>query len=213
MDLMDAIRQLNTDIARSWNDSFRIVDLIAQNHGLLRVFGHPETPIKTPSILHWIDNSKTNYSHENWKATDGEVASYVYGRWSTQVVFDGNLSNDGTWTYRVMSKDPKKAGYWAVPITIAIDTQGRTIKDVVFVNRSETHQMSDGSLNNLHGKRVMDAGYQIKDGKLFISQIWDSNTTVRIVFENDSHQSATQSSSSCLAIFNPVMWVFETRWE
>jgi hypothetical protein len=214
MDLMDAARQFSTDIAYSWNDSFRVVDQIAQNHGLLRVYGHPQFSIKTPDILHWIDNSKSNYSHENWKATDGEVASYVYGRWSTDVAFDNNLSNDGTWTYRVTSKDPRTAGYWPVPITIAIDTQGKAVQDVVVVDRSDTYKMSDGSLKNLHGKRMMDIGYDIREGKLFISRIWNSNATLRIIFANNTYQSdnyADHSVSIDLAISNPFIWIISTR--
>ena len=192
MDLMDASRQLSTDVAYSWNDTFRIVDQIAQNHGLLRVYGHPETPIKISSILHWIDDNKTDYSYENWKATDGEVASYVYGRWSTDVTFDTNLSNDRTWTYEVKSKDPKMAGYWSVPITIALETKGRPIKDIEIIDRSNTYKMSDGSLKNLHGKRVMDTGYDIRNGKLYISQLWNSNATLRITF-------ADPGTPSCLS--------------
>jgi hypothetical protein len=182
MDLMDAGRQLSTDNAYSWNYSFGIVDQIARNHGALRLYGHPNQPNQLPALLHWIDERKTNYTFENWKATDGEVASYIYGRWSTWVKFDAKHSNNGTWTYIVARKNPQDAGYWSVPLTVMLDTHGRTVKDVVVGVGAQTYDMINGSLKNLRGSRVMDAGYDLRDGKLYVSHFWNESALLTVTF-------------------------------
>jgi hypothetical protein len=183
IDLMDAARQLSWDGANNWSLTFGIVDAAARNHGVVRAYGHPSHGIMIPDMMHWIDDPKTNYSLENWKATDGEVASYIYGRWSTDLRFDADGSDGNTWSYQVSRADPRAAGYWSVPVTIVIDLEGRTLKDIVVNDGGLTVKMSTGSLADLNGCRVMQSGYDLRDGKLYVSGMWDSDASLTVLFE------------------------------
>jgi len=183
IDLLDAARMLSWDGAQSWSSAFGLVSEVAENHGVLRVYGHPNRAIAIPQLLHWIDDPKTNYSLENWKATDGEVASYIYGRWSTDLSFDAGSSDATTWVYNVSRADAADAGYWNVPITIGIDLGGRTVGDVVVKDGSRTLRMSTGSLTDLHGARIMDSGYDIRNGVLYISSMWADGSKITVTFE------------------------------
>ena len=80
IDMMDALRQVNTDYVQTYAS---IID-IAQRGGLARFYNHGT--IVQPDILHWVCDNKTDGTPENWKATDGEAASYYYGRMTTDVV-------------------------------------------------------------------------------------------------------------------------------
>jgi hypothetical protein len=183
IDLMDAARLLSWDGAQSWSAAFGLVNSVAQNHGVLRAYGHPNRAIAVPQLMHWIDDPKTNYSLENWKATDGEVASYIYGRWSTDLGFDRGRSDSTTWVYNVSRADAAGAGYWNVPITIGIDLHGRTVKEVVVHDGGRTLRMSSGSLDDLHGARIMDSGYDIRNGVLYVSSQWSAGSTITVTFE------------------------------
>ncbi len=182
MDLMDAARSLSWDNAQSWNSTFALVSGVAENHGVLRAYGHPGKAIAIPEMMHWIDDDKTNYTLENWKATDGEVASYIYGRWSTEVIYEPTSSAESAWTYSVIRPDASTEGYWNVPITIEVDLGGREVKDVL-IDDGE-HQVSKGlgTLKDLEGGRIMDVGYDIRDGKLYVSYIWSENSELTVTF-------------------------------
>ncbi len=185
IDMMDACRQLSWDFVQGWNSTFGRIDYVASHNGVLRAYGHDNhgSPIiMIPDLMHWIDNAKTNYSLENWKATDGEVASYVHGRWSTDVSFSDRSTADA-WVFDVSRKDPQAAGYWRVPVTVGVDLDGRAIKDIVVKEGGRTYRMSDGSLQDLDGKRIMDLGYDVRDGKLYVSRFWNSNATLTVIFE------------------------------
>ena len=181
-DLMDASRQWNTD---NPGQTYDRVKVIAEGGGLLRVYAHPGHPINDAGILHWIDDAKTNYSLENWKATDGEAASYTYGRWTTDVVRNEGMSDDDTMVFDVSRQDPKAAGYWLVPVTVAIDIGGMDVKRVEVVEGGRTYS-SDGAgefaLRDLDGARVMDLGYDIRDQTLYVSHFWNSSAQLRVVF-------------------------------
>jgi hypothetical protein len=183
MDLLDAARSLSWDYSQSWDSAFGQIDEVARNHGVLRVYGHPQNSIAIPDVLHWIDNDKTNYSLENWKATDGEVASYIYGRWSTGVHFNANASTDGAWKFFVSSQDHQAAGYWKVPVTVALDLEGKKLKDVVVEDGGKTYRMSDGSLRDLHGARIMDLGFDVRDGVLYVSHTWGPSAQLTVEFD------------------------------
>ena len=205
IDMMDACRGLSWDHYDSWNSTFSKVDHVATHHGVLRAYGHNDhgSPIvQIPEIMHWIDNAKHNYSLENWKATDGEVASYVHGRWSTGVSFS-NRSTDDSWVFDVSRKDPQAAGYWLVPVTVGVDLDGRTIKDIVVKEGSKTYRMSDGSLQDLDGKRTMDLGYDVRDGKLYVSQFWNSSATLTVTFDAEAPPTVT----AMIQPFSPLMRV------
>ena len=179
---MDASRQWNTD---NPGQTYERVKVIAERGGLLRVYAHPGYSIKDADILHWIDDDKTNYSFENWKATDGEAASYTYGRWTTDVVHNDGLSNEDTMVFDVGRQDPKAAGYWLVPVTVAIDIGGKDVKRVEVVEGGHTYS-SDGAgdfaLRDLDGARVMDLGYDIRGQTLYVSHFWNSSAQLRVVF-------------------------------
>lgn len=182
MDLMDAARLLSWDHERPWNESFGLVNSVAENHGVLRVYGHPNRAISMPELLHWIDDPKTNYSLENWKATDGEVASYIYGRWSTSLSYDTGRSDASTWTYNVGRGSAADAGVWNVPVTIAIDIHGRTVRDITVKDGGRTMRMSSGSLTDLHGARIMDSGYDLRNGMLYVSGMWANGSSISVTF-------------------------------
>jgi len=198
MDLMDAARALSWDNLQSWSSMFALVNGIAENNGVLRVYGHPGRNIAIPEMLHWIDNKKSNYTLENWKATDGEVASYIFGRWSTEVQFDPARSGTDTWTYSVSRQDARTAGYWNVPVTIEIDLQGRTVKDIEIKDGSKTVAKAQGTLKDLGAGRIMDTGYDVRDGKLYVSYIWSANTQLSITFEGGARSSVHLVSSEPL---------------
>lgn len=190
-DLMDADRQLSWDMNRNWSTAFGIVSSVAENHGVLRIYGHPRVndratgaSIMIPDVLHWIDDPKTNYSLENWKATDGEVASYIYGKWSTDLSFDASGSDASTWTYNVSKADATAAGYWNVPVTIAIDLHGRTVKDIVVRDGGRTLTASTGTLHDLQGARIMDSGYDLRNGVLYVSSMWSGESKITVTFED-----------------------------
>lgn len=200
MDLMDAARALSWDNPQSWSSTFALVNGIAENNGVLRVYGHPGRNIAIPEVLHWIDNEKTNYTLENWKATDGEVASYIFGRWSTEVQFDPARSGTDTWTYSVSRQDARTAGYWNVPVTIEIDLQGRTVKDVEIREGGKTVAKAQGTLKDLDAGRIMDTGYDVRGGKLYVSYIWSANSQLTITFDGGARSSFHLVSSEPLDI-------------
>ncbi|MBI0584403.1 MAG: hypothetical protein ISF22_09285 [Methanomassiliicoccus sp.] len=186
VDLMDASRSLSWDNPRNWTSAFELVDEVAENHGVLRAYGHPNRAIALPELMHWIDNGKTNYTLENWKATDGEVASYIYGRWSADLSFDAGRSDASTWSYNVSCGGAAAAGYWKVPVTIEIDLGGRAVKDIVVKDGGRTLRMSSGSLADLHGARIMDSGYDIRNGVLYVSGMWSEGSTLSVDLDDHS---------------------------
>ncbi|MGE5379426.1 MAG: hypothetical protein ACM3L5_00965 [Candidatus Saccharibacteria bacterium] len=197
-DLMDASRQLSWDYARGWNATFSLVDKVANGHGVLRVYGHPGRAIQDADVLHWIDGPKTNYSLENWKATDGEVASYLYGRWSTDIKLDPRPVSSSSLSYNIRVKDPTAAGYWKVPITVAVDLHGRAVKDVIVHDGWNTMRLSDGTLKDLHSSRVMDRGYDVRNDTLYVSAFWSEGSSLTIEFDDHA---PTMSSSTQLGSF------------
>lgn len=193
IDLMDAARLLSWDGERNWSSAFGLVSSVAENHGVLRVYGHPTIKdqgtgaiIMQPQLLHWIDDPKTNYSLENWKATDGEVASYIYGRWSTDLEFDAGSSDASTWSYNISRADPATAGYWKVPVTIAIDLDGKKVKDITVTDGGRTLRSSAGSLKDLDGSRIMGSGFDIRNGVLYVSGMWAGDAKLTVTFEDSS---------------------------
>jgi len=186
IDLMDAARLLSWDVKWSWSSAFGLVSSVAENHGVLRVYGHPNQAIAIPELLQWIDDPKTNYTLENWKATDGEVASYIHGRWSTGLTFDAGSSSAATWAYNVSRADPTTAGYWRVPVTIAIDLEGREVKDVTVKDGGRTLRSSTGALADLDGARIMGSGFDIRGGVLYVSSMWEDGAKITITFEEPS---------------------------
>jgi hypothetical protein len=179
IDLMDAVRQLNTD-----NDiSYDQILSIAREGGLARIYNHGV--IKQPDILHWICDNKSDPALENWKATDGEAASYYYGRMTTDVVAVPEATTSDVKVFEVSRQDPKGAGYWLVPVTIAVPLNGRAVASVKVVGMDVTLSSipsSDSILRNLSGSRVMDVGYDIRGGVLYVSAFWNASSELRIQF-------------------------------
>lgn len=198
IDLMDANRAVRTEGKdSSWFNIF----YAGERHGLLRVYTHQGnlSGMVNISFLTWLDESKTNYSHENWKATDGEVASYVYGRWSTDVRFDPNSSDSKTDVFRISRQNPIATGYWRVPVTISLDISGRGLSEIKIEENGLTLKMSDNSLRDLNGKRIMDVGYDIRGGRLYISHFWNESSTLTISFSDSSPHAARISGQDGLA--------------
>jgi len=179
-DLMDADRQWSTD---GNGCSYDIVRTYADAGALFRIYNHPGMNISNPELLHWIDNDKTNYSKENWKATDGEAASYIFGKWTIDLEYDENASSDSCTVIDVSRIDPRPYGYWLVPVTIAVDTTGREIGSIEITEGDRTYR-SDGNgtglLRDLDGARTMDVGYDVRDGTLYVSYFWNSSSVLKI---------------------------------
>ncbi|MEM0343306.1 MAG: PKD domain-containing protein [Thermoplasmata archaeon] len=184
LDLMDAARGPNTDYplpVGEWNLTF----WVAEHGGVRRVYNHGIISESAEALLNWMCDPKTNFSKENWKATDGEVASYVYGRWSTDVELDLQKSNATVASYRVSRADPVAAGYWRVPVTLAFNITGRILADITVAEGERTLSISQGTLRNLDGKRVMDVGYDIRGGTAYVSYFWNSSSAVYLTFSDE----------------------------
>lgn len=175
MDMMDMWRSVNTDHNETyqWLMAFNA----ANNGGVLRVYNHGI--ILNASLLHWIVGNKTNLSYENWKATDGEVASYIYGRWSTDIDLDPRSSST-RWMYNISRQDPTASGYWRVPVTVAVDITDQFVEDIEIDDSSWRLKMSDGTLQDLAGKRIMDVGYDIRGTTLYVSYFWNASSELKI---------------------------------
>ncbi|MGD0818868.1 MAG: hypothetical protein ABR986_10830 [Methanomassiliicoccales archaeon] len=180
IDLMDANRQLRTDTASL---DMPTIMSIALRGGLARIYSHG--PIAQPDILHWICDNKTDPALENWKATDGEAASYYYGRMTTDVrAVPGETTSDVK-VYEVSRQDPKAAGYWLVPVTVAVPVGNASIDSVEIVGSEATLSSlasSGSTLRNLSGARVMDVGYDLRGGVLYVSAFWNASSELRIHF-------------------------------
>ena len=182
MDMMDMFRGLNIDNTNP--HEWILSRSVAQAGGVLRIYNHKT--ISDPVYMRWLCNDKTNLSYENWKATDGEVASYVYGSRSTEVLYNSSSTND-TWIYDVSKRSPFAAGYWNVPVTIAIDISGKKILDVEVRSGPWTLKMSDESLRDLQGNRTMDVGFDIRGNTLYVSHFWNSSSSLILSVESLSH--------------------------
>lgn len=186
-DLLDASRGPDSGAAPAasgWYE-WQITFWMAEHGGVRRVYNHGSVSPGYEPLLSWIDNAKTNFSYENWKATDGEVASYVYGRWSTGVVYDQFSSNGTITAYDVKRQDPIAAGYWRVPVTVAFNASGRTLVDINITEGGKTYLKSDGTLRNLNAKRIMDVGYDIRGETVYVSYFWNASSKLSFVFSDD----------------------------
>ncbi len=177
IDLMDAVRQLNTDNTLTYE---RVL-AIAREGGLARIYNHGM--ISQPNLLHWICDNKSDATPVNWKATDGEATSYYYGHMTTDVMAVLSETSSDVQVFEVTRQDPKEAGYWLVPVTIAIPLNNHTVERVEVVGNEATLSSlpwSDSVLRNLSGARVMDIGYDIRDGVLYVSAFWNASSELRI---------------------------------
>ena len=175
MDMMDMFRAISTDKVSP--DQWVIARTIAGAAGVLRLYNHGT--IAEREFLAWMCDTKTNLTYENWKATDGEVASYVYGRSSVDASYRTDSEPD-LWTFDVSRRDPTASGYWRVPVTLAIDISDKGLDDIEVTTGSTVLKMSDGSLRNITGARIMDAGYDIRGDTLYVSQFWNESSILRV---------------------------------
>ena len=183
-DMMDASRGPDSGAAPP-SSEWQITFWMAEHGGVRRVYNHGSVEQDVASVLlSWIDTPKSNFSYENWKATDGEVASYVYGRWSTDVVYDQFSSNDTIIAYDVSRQDPIAAGYWRVPVTLAFNASGRTLVDINITEGGHTYLKSDNTLRNLQSKRIMDVGYDIRGETVYVSYFWNSTSKLSFIFSD-----------------------------
>jgi len=170
-DMLDSYRAWNTDgNGAPWN----IVKSIASQGGLLRIYNHQSIKSNAATVVHWIVDPKTNFSYENWKATDGEVASYVYASHTTSI--SKNISA-GSMAYDICRQNPKAAGYWLVPVTVAIDLLGRHVSQVCVIEHTSNGDVTK-ILRPLLSKRVMDLGYDIRNDTLFVSDFFNASATI-----------------------------------
>ena len=211
-DLLDAGRLPSTDnnmTTDDWESTF----WMAEHGGVRRVYNHGTITPSAMVLLDWMDASKTNFSYENWKATDGEVASYVYGRWSTDIVLDEGLSNDSVFTYQVSRRDPIDTGFWRVPVTIAFDLHNRTLVDINITEGNMSLSIGRGTLRDLQGKRIMDVGFDIRNETVYVSYFWNESSTVTFVFTEEvvvPNVPPTASFSPSLALGNiSTMFTFD----
>jgi hypothetical protein len=175
MDMMDMWRGVNTD--HNENYQWLMAFNAANNGGVLRVYNHGM--ILNDTLLRWIVDNKTNSSYENWKATDGEVASYIYGKWSTDIEMDPR-SSQTMWMYNISRQDPTASGYWRVPVTVAVDITDELVEDIEINDASWDLKMSDGTLQSLSGSRIMDIGYDIRGTTLYVSYFWNDSSQLSI---------------------------------
>jgi hypothetical protein len=197
-DMLDAARGTNTDVILN-PDEWNLTFWMAQNGGVRRIYNHGVVTPTASVWLHWIDDPKTNFSYENWKATDGEAASYVDGRWSTDVTYDDARSNATMDVYDVARADPISAGYWRVPVTLAYNASGRHLTDIQIIEGSIVLHMNDGSLRNITGKRVMDVGYDIRGDTIYVSYFWNSSAEIAFVFAESGPEPNTPPTASFVA--------------
>jgi len=170
-DMMDAMRPWNTDgNFAAWT----LVQSVASQGGLLRVYNHRAIQSNAATVVHWIVDPKTNFSYENWKATDGEAASYIYASHTTSV---SKNSSAGPLAYDVHRMNPKTAGYWLVPVTVSIDLCGKPVSRVLVVEHTPSGDVSK-ALGALDGKRVMDVGYDVRNDTLYVSDFFNSSATI-----------------------------------
>jgi hypothetical protein len=194
IDMMDAMRQINTD---NGNAPWNIVWDVAENGGLLRVYNHKSSRPTEPQslrLLRWIADPKTDYPYENWKATDGEAASYVYARHTTEVGRNDSLELG----YDVHRLDPRQAGYWLVPVTVTIDLGGRQMRSVHVIEHGTSGDTVQ-ELKQLNGKRVMDIGYDVKDGKVMVSAFFNASATIVIDVVSENPHIYTYPSTAAYA--------------
>lgn len=192
MDLMDAARLWSTDSKdQSYEQTIDRFSQVSERSGLLRVYGHPEYRIigegyqNVTALLDYLDDIKTDGSPENWKATDGEVASYIYGSRTTEAHMNMTESQNGVLVYDVERKDPKASGYWNVPITLRLSTGGAKVIEVQVIEGDRIYSSlgtGDDALPFLDQARVMDCGYDIRDD-LFVSHYWNGSAKLIVKLE------------------------------
>jgi hypothetical protein len=173
IDMMDAQRQVSTD---NGGADWGTVQKVAAQGGLLRVYNHKQSnPTQAASLqlLNWIANPKAEFAYENWKATDGEAASYVYARHTTSVSVNSTVEMG----YDVQRQDPRDAGYWLVPVTISIDLGERQVRSVTVVEHTANGDVIQ-ELDPLNGKRTMEVGYDIQDGAVQVSAFFNASATI-----------------------------------
>ncbi len=193
MDMMDMSRQWSTDnFAQSYEVAAQKFALVADRSGVLRVYGHPGSPLggygssNVTALLNYLVDVKSDGSPENWKATDGEVASYIYGSRTTGFRLNQSESGKGVLVYDVERKDPKAAGYWNVPVTLKLNMGGANILEVKVVEDGKTYSsLGNGQeqLRRLDGAREMDWGYDVRDG-LYVSHFWNGTSKLIIKLES-----------------------------
>lgn len=179
LQMMDIFRYPDVENALSevtWDWIFNT----SEYGGVVSIYTHGSISSSGAVLLSWIDNEKTNWTYENWKATNGEVASYIFGRWTTDVAYNQSASSQSARVYDISRIDPISRGYWRVPVTVAVNLTGITLDYVSVVEGSDTYNSSDGSLKNLSGARIMDVGYDIRDGYLYVSHFWNSSSKLII---------------------------------
>ncbi|MDH4123458.1 MAG: hypothetical protein OEV21_05200 [Thermoplasmata archaeon] len=192
IDLMDSFRLLAPPESNpSWTDVHRI----AEAGGALRLYTHEER-VGNQTLLQWMDDVKTNFSFENWKATDGEIVSYIYGSWTTDIDHNITASNQNRLAFDVSRQDPRSEGYWLVPVTISVDVAGKAIENIAVMDGTGSYKASDGSLRNLSCARIMDIGFDLRDNILYVSHFWNESSKLIIDFMD------TDSSSETVFIVN-----------
>jgi hypothetical protein len=174
-DLMDMLRVINTDVDNT--SQINVVKLVAENSGVVRFYNHDV--VANTTLLYWVTNPKTDFSFENWKATDGEVASYINGRWGMDARLDP-ASSANSRMYDVSRKDPISDGYWRVPVTLALDITDKSVVSVRVVSGGWDLNSSAGTFKDLHGSREMDIGYDVRGNKLYVSYFWNESSRLEV---------------------------------
>jgi len=187
--LMDTCRQWSVETAAT--DLEATKDMMAHwaaDGMLLRVYGHPTMSLSDPryanssAVLRWLCNAKTDGTLENWKATDGEAASYIYSSWTTSAAMNSSESNSKYVTFDVHRQDPQAAGYWLTPVTIDIDLSKYSVKEVQVIEGDNVYSSAPGGgLPDLNGARVMSLGYDYRDGHLYVSHFFNSTAKIKLV--------------------------------
>ncbi len=192
MDMMDMLRSVNTDHDNAYQ--LPVIEMTAENSGVVRFYNHDV--IANASLLEWVTEPKTDFAYENWKATDGEVASYVYGRSSTDVKVNPSSSGN-TWIFDVSRQDPTPRGYWRVPVTLSFDLTDKDVSYVRIVSGEWDLNTSDGTLPHLNESREMGVGWDIRGDTLYLSYFWNESSQIEMkILYQDTPQITSSDGDS-----------------
>lgn len=196
--LMNHFRQ---NIESSINDShWNNIKYIASHGGMVEVYTHGSISSSGAILASWLNNTKSNYSYENWKATPGEIASYIFGRYTTYCNY--NYTSDTNIYFDVSRTDPRNYGYWLVPITLEFDLAEMNLTESDISNITVNDGINNITLSDLSGARIMDIGYDIRGTKLYVSYFWNESTTLSL--ELEGAWEIVQTVTTNISIYTPV---------
>lgn len=157
-DLMNLCREINLDNVNY--NLYSMENYTIANNGVLVFYAHQWFPCNNTNNINFmvqLNNTKTQ-----WKSNQGELASYIFGEKSLNII--GN---------NVSRLNPTIEGYWNVPITVNVALHGKTVKDILLNNKSILDDKIDS--------QIMQCGYSISNDTLHISEYWNTTTEIKVI--------------------------------